>query len=358
MNEFENPLSKMVLPIDATLQNTARVLNENSHKIVFIINMDEAIVGTVTDGDIRRALLKGLEPTTRISEVMNGEPVCVGTNVGREEVAKLMLEKRISQIPTVDGEGKIVGLHLWNQLQEFREVPNKFFIMAGGFGKRLQPITDTIPKPLIQVGDKPILEHIILSAKRCGFYKFVIAIYFLGNLIEEYFGDGKKLGVEIEYIRETSPLGTAGALSLLNEMPSEPIVVTNGDVLTNIDYAAILEFHQRYKADITMAVRLQELQNPFGVVGIDGLRVVNYVEKPVIKNYINAGVYVLDSKVLRNLEFSSRRDMPELIESSRQKGLDVFAYPLHESWIDVGSPIDLQTAQTLFVQTSDGITNV
>jgi dTDP-glucose pyrophosphorylase len=340
--------SRAILPLDSNVERAAQVLNESSLKIVMVIDGTGILVGTISDGDIRRGLLNGLNLESEISEIINRKPIYVDEIATREEVEVIMLKKRIQQIPIVDSSGLIRGLHLWDGFTSKSELSNKFVIMAGGFGTRLQPLTNLCPKPMIKVGDKPILEHIILNAKRNGFRNFVISVHFLGHLIEEYFGDGQKLGVEIEYLREESPLGTAGALSLLTNVPNEPIVVTNGDVLTSIDYRSILEFHEQQRAAITMAVRPHEMKNPYGVVEIDGLKVVGYTEKPITRTYINAGIYVLAPSTCQNLQKSVRQDMPDLIDTFRRNGSEVLAYPLHESWFDIGRIIDLDSAQTSF----------
>jgi NDP-sugar pyrophosphorylase family protein len=224
---------------------------------------------------------------------------------------------------------------------------NIMVIMAGGMGTRMRPYTEDCPKPLLPVAGKPMLEHIIERAKLEGFSQFIIAIHYLGHMIEECFGDGEQLGVEIAYLKENAPLGTAGALSLLNPKPRLPFVVTNGDVITDIRYGELLDFHVRHAAAATMAVRIHEWQHPFGVVQMQGVEIVGFEEKPVARTHINAGVYVLDPSVLNLLDDDQRCDMPTLFERLQVKNNRTVAYPMHEPWLDVGRPDDLVVANKI-----------
>jgi NDP-sugar pyrophosphorylase family protein len=218
-------------------------------------------------------------------------------------------------------------------------------IMAGGKGTRLRPHTENCPKPMLPVGDKPMLEHIIDRAMSQGFNHFMLAIHYLGHMVEDYFGDGSKMNARIEYIREDAPLGTAGALGLLARSPEVPFVVTNGDVLTDINYADLLDFHIRQQVAATMAVRTHEWQHPFGVVQTKGLDIVGFEEKPINRTHINAGVYVLTPAALNELRANEHCDMPTLFERLQVNGERTVAYPMHEPWLDVGRPIDYEMAQ-------------
>jgi NDP-sugar pyrophosphorylase family protein len=211
-------------------------------------------------------------------------------------------------------------------------------------GTRLRPHTEDCPKPLLLVAGKPMLEHIIERAKLEGFNHFVLAIHYLGHMIEEYFGNGERLGVRIDYLREESPLGTAGALGLLKPIPDAPFVVTNGDVITDIRYGELLDFHTRHAATATMAVRVHEWQHPFGVVQTQGVEIVGFEEKPIARSHINAGVYALDPSALRVLTADAHCDMPTLFERLQANKRLTVAYPMHEPWLDVGRPDDLKRA--------------
>jgi len=255
-----------------------------------------------------------------------------------------MMKNKIQQIPIVDERQQLVGLYLWDEIATPLKRENLMIIMAGGKGSRLLPHTENCPKPLLYVAGKPMLEHIIERGKLEGFNHFVLAIHFLGHMIEQHFGNGEQLGVRIDYLRENSPLGTAGALSLLEPLPSSPFIVTNGDVITDIRYGELLDFHIQHGATATMAVRVHEWQNPFGVVRTQGIEIIGYEEKPVSRNHINAGVYAVEPSAIRHLVKSVPCDMPTLFELLQKEQDKVVAYPIHERWLDVGRPDDLMTA--------------
>jgi len=315
-------------------------------KIVLVVNKEGELQGTISDGDIRRGLLKGLDLNSCIENIIHHNALVVPPELGRDTVMQLMVANKIQQVPVVDEHEKVVGLHLWEDITTIPTRTNLMMIMAGGKGTRLRPHTENCPKPLVKVSGKPMLEHIIERGKLEGFSHFVIAINYLGHMIEDYFGSGERLGVHIDYLREQSPLGTAGALSLLDKCPDAPFVVTNGDVITDIRYGELLDFHNRYEATATMAVRLHELQHPFGVVQTKGVDIVGFEEKPIARSHINAGVYVLSPETLDELTINIPCDMPTLFERLQVKEKRVVAYPMHEPWLDVGRPEDLHWANT------------
>jgi len=341
---------KAILPPGATFQEAIRNLDELAIQIVLVADSEEQLIGTLSDGDIRRGLLKGLSMDSAVSESVNRSPMVVPNNVEKDMILQIMKANKIRQIPIVDETNKIVGLHLWDRISAVTEMPNTMIIMAGGKGTRLRPYTEDRPKPMLHVAGKPMLEHILLNAISEGFTSFVISLGYLGHMIESYFGSGEKLGVSIRYIEETEPLGTAGALSLVNQRFDLPFVVTNGDVITNIQYGKLLEFHSQNQALATMAVCSHEWQNPYGVVKLDGIEIAGFEEKPVVSSHINAGVYALSNEALSYLPKAQYCDMPTLFETLQQAGKRVVAYPMHESWIDVGRPTDLAKANEDFVR--------
>lgn len=346
MNSDNQAWRNAILSNTATIQDAIRNLDKVAIKIVLVLDASGKLEGTISDGDIRRGLLRGLGMGSPITTVIHRKPFVVPREMTQETVRQLMVANKIQQIPVVDEERQVVGLHLWDQITTQHSRPNSMVIMAGGKGTRLRPHTERCPKPMLPVGDKPMLEHIIERAMGNGFSHFLIAVHYLGHMIEEYFGDGSKWDVRIDYIREESPLGTAGALGLLAERPEAPFVVTNGDVLTDINYGELLDFHVRHQATATMAVRLHEWQHPFGVVQTQGVNIVGFEEKPIARSHINAGVYVLDPIALDALEKYSACDMPTLFERLQTKNLKTVAYPMHEPWLDVGRPADYETAQS------------
>lgn len=334
-----------LLSEQACIEDAIRSLNEAAVQIAIVVNGAGELVGTITDGDIRRGLLRGLHVGSPIESIIFRAPLVVPPEMRGEVVAQLMRANRIHQVPIVDDRRRVVGLHLWDEVVAPTDRSNVMVVMAGGLGTRLQPHTESCPKPLLPVAGKPMLEHIVERAKAEGFSHFVLAIRYLGHMIEDYFGNGARWRVRIDYLREDDPLGTAGALRLLDPVPSQPFVVTNGDVLTDIRYGELLDFHVRNNAMATMAVRLYEWQHPFGVVQTRGVEIVGFEEKPIHRTHVNAGVYALSPGVLRHLETGQRCDMPALFETLRLGGERTVVYPMHEPWLDVGRPSDYDKAE-------------
>ena len=344
MTETEKLWQRAVLKPTASLQEAVKNLNDVAIKICLVVNGKGELEGTISDGDIRRALLRGSTLASPVTDVLRRNPMVVPEGMSRDLVLQLMTTNKIQQIPVVDTHNHPVGLHLWNDFMEPVERSNLMVIMAGGMGTRLRPHTEYCPKPMLLVTGRPMLEHIIEHAKLEGFSHFVLAIHHLGQMIEDHFGDGASLGVRIDYLKEETPLGTAGALSLLDPRPELPIVVTNGDVITDIRYGELLDFHQRYQASATMAVRIHEWKHPFGVVQMKGVEIVGFEEKPIALNHINAGIYVLDPSSLGSLGVGDHCNMPTLFEKLLTQGQRTVAYPMHEPWLDVGRPDDLRIA--------------
>ena len=337
---------KALLPNDATMQQAIRLLNDASLQIALVVTTDGRLVGTLTDGDIRRGLLRGLKMDDSVDSIVRREPLVVPPQMSHDTVLQLMKTNKIHQLPVIDENRHVVGLHLIDQLLVPALRANTMVIMAGGKGTRLRPHTEKCPKPMLQVAGKPMLEHIIKRAKGEGFEHFILAIHYLGHMIEDYFGDGSRWQVKIDYLREDSPLGTAGAISLLDPKPETPFIVSNGDVLTDIRYGELLDFHCRHEAAATMAVRLHEWEHPYGIVHTEGVDIVGFEEKPVARSHINAGVYVLEPSVLNVLNDNEHCDMPTLFSRLQDNASRTIVYPMHEPWLDVGRVDDLNRANS------------
>lgn len=337
-----------VLLPTASIEEAIESLNRTSLKIVLIANLDQSFMGTVSDGDIRRAMLRGKTLQTSVEQIANIECFKVTDNFDVKILPSIMRSNQIFQIPIVNANDELVGLHVWDEFSNVSELENVFVVMAGGQGERLRPYTKNCPKPLVPVAGRPILEHIIEHAKLEGFRNFIFSINYLGHMIRKHFGDGHQFGVSIEYIEEDTPMGTAGSLSLIKNLPKAPFIVSNGDVLTDTKYSQLLDFHKLHQADATMAVKLHEWQNPFGVVTTDGFEIKGFEEKPIYKSYVNAGIYVLNPDVLNVLEQGASCNMPDLFEFLRCKSNKTIAYPMHEPWLDVGRPEDLHKMTDLF----------
>ena len=335
---------RTLLTSGATIQQAIWNLESSSQQIVLVVLPSGGLVGTLTDGDIRRGFLNGLDLQSPVDAAVNKKPLVVPPGIDRDTVIEIMRSNAVKHMPVVDNAGKVVGLFVCGGVFAPMALDNPMVIMAGGRGMRLRPHTEACPKPMLEVSGKPMLLHIMEKAKADGFTRFFISVNYLGEVIESYFGDGSEFGVEIEYIKERTPLGTAGSLTLLENKSGLAFVVTNGDVLTDIQYNEILDFHHRHNADATMAVRPYEIQNQFGVVHINGVELEGFEEKPIYRSHINAGVYVFNPSVMELLDFGAHCDMPELFNRIKLNAGRSVVYPMHEPWLDVGKPEDLHQA--------------
>lgn len=335
---------EVIVEIDTPIKIAIERLNKVGIKIALVLDKNYRLLGTISDGDFRRGMLSGLTLEDTVEKIMNKNPRTVNEGTSRLEIFRLMNDTKILQIPIVDRNNIVIGLHLWDAISVQAKYSNIMVIMAGGKGSRLHPQTENRPKPMLLVAGIPILEHIIKRARSQGFNHFIIAVNYLGQIIEDYFKDGHEFGVKIEYLHEDIPLGTAGALSLLSHKPEKAFIVTNGDVITDINYSDFLDYHTVQNAAATVAVHTHEFQIPYGVVQINGFEVESYEEKPIVSSLINAGVYALEPDILDYINEPRYRDMPEILDISRDLKKKVIVYPLHESWIDIGRPIDLEIA--------------
>ena len=336
---------KTLLAGRSSVQEAVRCLDQSGMQIVLVVGDGDQLIGTLTDGDIRRGLLRGLTLESSIDGIVQRTPIVVPPQMSRPMVLNLMRANRVHQLPIVDETRRVVGLHLLDDLMGPTSRGNMMFILAGGKGTRLRPYTENCPKPLLPVNGKPMLEHIVERARGEGIGRFVLAVHYLGHMIEEHFGDGSRWSVEISYVREETPLGTAGALGLLAPRPDAPFLVTNGDVMTDIRYGELLDFHTRHGAAATMAVRQHEWQHPFGVVHTDGVDIKGFEEKPVSRSHINAGIYALDPVAQDALRPGEPCDMPTLFLRLQERGARTIVYPMHEPWLDVGRVEDFERAR-------------
>jgi len=336
---------KAVLTIDSSIKDAIMNLSSSSMQIILVVDDNNVLLGVVNDGDIRRGILKGLKVDDSINEVLNINPIVVDEEVTVDSVIQIMSSQHFVAVPVVDEEKHVVGLYLLSDLITKKERLNKVIIMAGGKGERLLPKTKNCPKPLLPINGKPMLEQIVLKARDDGFKHFLISINYLGSMIQEYFGDGSKWNIEIEYLKEDFPLGTAGSISLMKEKSNLPVIVTNADIVSDVTYSSMLQFHNQQKdASATMAVRQHESQNPFGVVHTNGVDITGFEEKPIIKNNVNAGVYVLEPSALELLEKNQYCDMPTLFNRLKKQKQRTIVYPIHEAWNDIGHLSDYNNA--------------
>jgi len=307
------------LNINATIKDVITNLNKSSMQITIVCSPGGNLLGVITDGDIRRGLLRGLDLSSKISSLIKKNPMVVEKNISTKTVEYLMKTKTLLHLPVVDKNYVIIGLYAWNDYLSNEKITNPVVIMAGGFGKRLKPYTDNCPKPMLEISGKPILEHIINNLKSQGFRKILISVHYLSENIMSYFKTGKNLGVSIEYIKEEKPLGTIGSLGHFRGKSKKPLVVVNGDTLTNINLKEMLNFHLKNKSHATMAVKVMINSNPYGVVKSKGLIVENFQEKPVDKIYINAGVYIISNSAIGLLKKNLKIDAPKFLMYLKKK---------------------------------------
>jgi dTDP-glucose pyrophosphorylase len=334
----------VLVPATTSIREAAQVLDQKALQIVLVTDDEERLLGTVTDGDIRRAILRGVNLTEPVRNVMNKNPVTASVDEGRENILDEMKRRGLHHIPLVDDRGRIVGLDTLDELIRTPVRENWVVLMAGGLGSRLRPLTDDCPKPMLKVGGKPLLQTILENFVECGFRRFFISVNYMSEIITSYFGDGSRWGVEIRYLHENQRLGTAGALSLLPERPTAPVLVINGDLLTKVNFGQLLDFHADHRAKATMCVREYDLQVPYGVVKIDKHRITSIEEKPVQHFFVNGGIYVLEPDALDLIASNTYFDMPTLFQALIDDQQETAVFPIREYWLDIGHLADYDRA--------------
>ena len=333
---------------DSTLEQAMSKIDAAGTQLAIVVDSATRLKGTLSDGDVRRALLHGLSVSDRVSNAMCREPVCAHKDTHKSLLKDLIVSNKIRLIPILSKDGVVIDVITLDDLFECEKRENIVVVMAGGLGKRLGKLTRDIPKPMLQIHGTPILEIIINQLISQGFKNYFLAVNYKADQIKDYFGDGKLFGIKIQYIEEPYPLGTAGALSLIPEIPADPIVVINGDVLFGGDIANLLDNHIASGAVATMAVRDYEIQIPYGVVKTEENKIQGFDEKPIHKFAINAGMYVLSPQALRLVPEDTFFDMPQLFKRVLSSGKDANTYWIDDYWIDIGEPNEFKRAQDEF----------
>ena len=332
-----NDWSKTLVVSTSTLEVAINAISNSSMRIALIVDQEKKLCGTITDGDVRRALLRHMNMKSIVTEIMNSEPIVASSTDDHDTLLSMMKSRDIVHVPIVDNMDRVIGLETLQRLVENVKYDNPVFLMAGGFGTRLQSLTKDTPKPLLNVGNRPILETILIQFVDAGFHNFFISTHYKAEMIREYFGDGSNWGVNIQYVHESEPLGTAGALGLLPlRSPGLPILMMNGDLLTKVNFEHLLDFHSEQGGLATMCVREYDFQVPYGVVTIDNQYINMIKEKPIHKFFVNAGIYVLELDLLDELNGAVYLDMPNLFEAYIEQGDQINAFPIHEYWLDIG----------------------
>ena len=332
MSAFKNSLLKS----SNTISEAISAINLSTYKIALVIDENGELLGTVTDGDIRRAIIEFNDLKMPVKKIMNKNYKYIKEKEDPKSYVKLMKKFGIKYLPFLDNKNKLKGIFSIDDLIDLGKKNNVIVVMAGGIGSRLRPLTDDCPKPMLRINDKPMLELILEKAILSGFNNFYFSVNYLKDHIKNYFGNGDKWNVNINYLEENKPLGTAGSLKLLPKSINEPILVMNGDVLTKIDYENILDFHVNNKLEATMCVREEKIQFPYGVVESEGILFKGLKEKPVLKFPVNAGVYVINPETLSFIKKNNFCDMPELFLNLKSAYKKVGICPIHEYWLDIG----------------------
>lgn len=341
---FED-LSRICISDTGTIADSISTIDAADPHIALVVDDRRRLLGTITDGDIRRALLRGASLQDSVTTVMNRNPVTVAAGTEPHAILTRMRETRLLHLPILDAEGVVVGVETLRNLISLKQHENKVIVMAGGLGSRLSPLTLETPKPMLKVGEKPLLETILERFTEQGFANFLFSVNYKAEVIKEYFGNGSAWNVDIGYLHEDRPLGTAGCLTLIETPPTSPFFVMNGDILTSVDFESMLNFHLQHEGRITVAVRRQEIKIPYGVVEIDGHTATSIQEKPTNSFFINAGIYVIDPEVLDTVPRNVRFDMTDLLQKIIEEGETVNTFPIREYWIDIGHSDDLKRAE-------------
>jgi dTDP-glucose pyrophosphorylase len=335
-------LTQLVVSPNTCIREVLECIDRGAQGIALVLDQEHRLIATVTDGDVRRAILARLDLELPVKELLAQRdpapqpgPVTAAVGTSDSALLRLMSEKTLRQIPLVDEDGRVVDVAFLSDLVKEYELPLRAVVMAGGYGTRLRPLTDELPKPMLPVGDRPLLEIIVNRLREAGIRQVNLATHYKGELISDHFKDGQDFGVDIRYVKEDQPLGTAGALSLLKQS-DEPLLVINGDILTRVDFRAMLNFHKEHKSDLTVAVRQYEFRVPYGVIVTDGVAVRGISEKPVVRQFINAGIYLLNPSVQQLIPNGQPYDIPDLIDRLVKEGRPVVCFPIREYWLDIG----------------------
>ena len=340
---MKNWRSTLVAPTDSILK-ALEAIDRSALQIALVADERQRLLGVMTDGDIRGHILAHTNLDTPVLRVMNTQPMTASIGEDRQQLLARMRARQIHQLPLLDGEGRVAGLATLDEMLTVRVQPNLVVLMAGGKGTRLRPLTENCPKPMLRVGSRPILETIIQQFQDHGFQRFVISVNYMAETITSHFGDGSRFGAEIAYLHEGRPMGTAGALSLLSERPTEPFFVMNGDLLTKLNFASLLAFHQERAAPLTLCVREHAVSVPFGVAEVERDHLVRLEEKPTYRKMVNAGIYVCDPDVLDLLSKGQPTSMVAIAQTLLERGDRPAVFPVHEYWVDIGQHGDFAQA--------------
>jgi dTDP-glucose pyrophosphorylase len=336
------------MPLDGSFRDAIRAIDEGEHQIALIVGENNYLKGILTDSDVRRALLRGVPLDSPITNIMNTSPTTAPADGRRSAILATLKTRRIIQVPLIEDDGRIVDVVTIGDFINQESHPNTVVLMVGGRGNRLQPLTDDCPKPMLPIGGKPLLETIVDNFIEAGFKNIVFSVNYRSDIIHEHFGDGSAWGINISYLNEDKPLGTAGALSLIQERSEHPVIVMNGDLLTKVNIEHLLAFHYEQGADATICVREHTFDIPYGVVEFSEHRLLNLREKPSVKMFVNAGIYVIEASALDYIPTDQYFDAPQLFSALLEAGRETCVFPVREYWADIGRIDDLENARSIY----------
>ena len=342
-------IKKIKITIDANIKKALKVIDDGAIKIALVVDKKDKLIGTLSDGDIRRGFLRGLSINSPIKSLINKKPLIGKKKYIKKKLLNIAFSKKIQQIPIVDSEGKVIEILLTDENKKDEIKSNKVVIMAGGKGSRLRPLTKNIPKPMLKVGGKPILQTIIKRFSDCGFKDLIICVNYKSHIIENYFGNGDKFGVKIEYVKEKKRMGTAGALSFIKKKLTKPFFFLFGYLLTDLNFEKMLDFHHKNDAEATMGVKEYCFNSPYGEVNLVNENILFINEKPIHKFFANAGIYVLNPECI-SLVPKKFFDMTTLFKKIILKKKKTISFPLDEYWKDIGRLSDYKKANKEFVK--------
>ncbi len=356
---FFPDIIKIFSPVSSSIRELMLCIDANAKGMTLVVDEQQRLVDTITDGDIRRAILSGMEMTLSVQDLIAHKATVAARDVitavagsDHTQLITLMSEHGIHHVPIVDDDRRVIDLVTMDDLVPKATLPIRAVVMAGGFGNRLGDLTQETPKPMLPLGDRPILEHIIEQLKDAGIEQVSLTTHYMPEKITDHFGDGSDFGIQISYVQEDEPLGTAGALGQIGDT-TQPLFIMNGDIITDLDIKAMLTFHKEHDATLTVGVRQYDLNVPFGVIEGEGLEIVGIKEKPVVKFDVAAGIYLLEPSALEYVDVKAHMDMPELIQRLVKANKKVISFLVIEYWLDIGDPQQYAQAQLDVINRKD-----
>ncbi len=343
-----NNWKRIVVCQNMSILDAMKIIDSAGTQFVMVLGEDDTLEGVVTDGDVRRGILRDLPLSSPVKIIMNTQPRCLPNDISRTEISEFLHKNRISHVPLIDKDRRVTGVVSYDERVGITGHSSTAVLMVGGLGSRLGELTSNCPKPMLPIGGKPVLQILVENLKEHGFTDFVFCVNYRAEMIQAHFGDGSAMGIRVRYVEEPKRMGTAGALGLIPEDVSSPLLVMNGDIVTKVNFAKLMEFHSESQALATMAVRKYDFQIPFGVVKTEEGRITGIDEKPVHSFMVSAGIYVVEKESIKLIPENEFFDMPHFFESMMKDNKLTQAFPIHEYWLDIGREDDLIRAQREF----------